>query len=557
MTIFLIFFSFSCALFPKKLNAIGPQVGVNDSSKKITDSAKNIGLKPYRDIVTKNALTRQGLFTVHKINERYFFEIRNQILEKEILVVSRIEQGAAGGRLGYAGDQIGESQILFSRGPGNKLFLRLLSYNDRSADSSENGMYRTVKASNLQPIQAAFDIKAVRSDSSAVVIDVTDFLNSDNPLLYFDGGGKSTFGISGYQKDKSFITEVKAFPLNVEIRSFITYLMKERPVSYVLNVSFVLLPEQPMRPRYFDSRVGYFFRPYFDYDAPTGVERRDMITRWRLEPKEEDQEKYFRGELVEPQKPIVYYIDPATPKKWVPYLIQGVNDWQKAFMKAGFKKAIYALEAPIHDSAFSLFDARHSAIIYKASAIPNASGPHVHDPRTGEILETHINWYHNVQALIHDWYMIQAGPNDTGARKMVFDDQLMGQLIRFVVSHEVGHTLGLRHNMGASSTIPTDSLRSKTYLEKNGFCSSIMDYARFNYVAQPEDGLNREQLMPRIGAYDEWAINWGYRWLPQLRTREQEEAYMNQWIIASLKKDRPGEVHLIRAFNWKTLVMTI
>jgi hypothetical protein len=512
-----------------------------DTSNKKTNTSKIAQLKAYKDVITVSAITSKGLFTVHKVNDRYFFEIPNQILNKDVLLVSRIEQGAANVRVGdrgYAGDEIGESEIEFSIVPGNKLFIRLVSFTDRSSDTSANGMYRTVMASNLQPIQAAFDIKAFTPDSSAAVVDVTDFLNSDNPLLYFDGDGKKKMAMGSWQKDRSYISEIKAFPLNVELHAVNTYLRNEVPATFGLNVSFVLLPQQPMKPRYYDKRVGYFTRGYFDYDAPEGFKISEIVTRWRLEPKEEDKEKYLRGELVEPQKPIVYYIDPATPKKWVPYLVQGVNDWQKAFEKAGFKNAIYALEAPANDSSFSLYDARHNAIIYKASRIPNARGPQIHDPRTGEILETHIDWYHNVQQLIHDWYMVQASPNDAGARKMVFDDSLMGQLIRFVCCHEVGHTLGLRHNLGASSTVPTDSLRSKTYLDKNGFCPSIMDYARFNYVAQPEDHLTREELMPRIGVYDEWAIEWGYRWLPQLKTQEQEEAYMNQWIIASLKKDK-------------------
>jgi hypothetical protein len=262
-----------------------------------------------------------------------------------------------------------------------------------------------------------------------------------------------------------------------------------------------------------------------------------MITRWRLEPKDEDIEKYKKGELVEPKKPIVFYIDPATPKKWVPYLIQGVNAWQKAFEKAGFKNAIYALEAPANDTTWSLEDARHNAIIYKASFVENASGPQVSDPRTGEILESHINWYHNVQQLLHDWYFVQASPNDPAARKMIFDDSLMGQLIRFVCTHEVGHTLGLLHNFGASSTIPVDSLRSRRYVAANGHTPSIMDYARFNYVAQPEDSIAVKDLIPRIGVYDKWAIEWGYKWLPDLKTEEEEKAYMNRWIIQKLDKD--------------------
>lgn len=535
----------SCTLFRKPANkSATTTVTSTTTSKPSADSGGNTTLKkpkPYKEIITSKAKTDKGLFTVHQIDQRYFWEIPNSLLGKDILVVNRIAKGATdirpGGMLGYAGDQIGEVVIQFEKGPDYKLFIKTISYNERSNDSSENGMYRTVRNSNLNPIYASFDIKAFAADSAGSVVEVTDFLSSDNGLLYFDGPGKSTFTLGGYQKDKSYIESMEAFPINVELRAVNTYSKGNQTATYELNTSFVELPQQPMQPRYYDERVGYFKQTYIDFDKPQGVERTSMITRWRLEPKDEDKEKYLRGELVEPKKPIVYYIDPTTPKKWVPYLIQGINDWQQAFEKAGFKNAIYALEAPTDDSTFSLFDARHSAIIYKPSPVPNASGPNVHDPRTGEILESHINWYHNVMQLIHDWYMVQASPNDPKARKMVFDDSLMGQLIRFVSSHEVGHTLGLMHNFGSSSTVPVDSLRSKNYIEKNGFCPSIMDYARFNYVAQPEDGMEQKDLFPRINVYDEWAIDWGYRWLPQLKTREEEKAYMNQWIINSLKKD--------------------
>jgi hypothetical protein len=306
-----------------------------------------------------------------------------------------------------------------------------------------------------------------------------------------------------------------------------------------INSSLLLLPAVPMKPRFYDERVGYFTREYIDFDKnPQGVETVKMITRWRLEPKPEDVEKYKKGELVEPRKQIIFYIDPATPKKWVPYLIQGVNDWQVAFEKAGFKNAILAREAPVNDPNWSIEDARYSAIVYKPSDVANASGPHVHDPRSGEILESHINWYHNVMELLRNWYFVQASPSDPRARTMHFNDSLMGQLIRFVSSHEVGHTLGLRHNFGSSSTVPVENLRNKAWVEANGHTPSIMDYARFNYVAQPEDHIGAAGLYPRIGDYDKWAIEWGYKWLPGAPTAEAEVPVLNGITIRKLTDKR-------------------
>ncbi|RZM03213.1 MAG: DUF5117 domain-containing protein, partial [Pedobacter sp.] len=292
-----------------------------------------------------------------------------------------------------------------------------------------------------------------------------------------------------------------------------------------LNTSLVILPKVPMKSRYFDPRVGYFTVGYTDFDLnPQGVKEIELIKRWRLEPKPQDLARYKRGELVEPAKPIVFYIDPATPKKWVPYLKAGVNDWAKAFEKAGFKNAVMAKEAPSakEDSTWSIDDARHSAIVYKPSEIANASGPSISDPRSGEIMESHINWFHNVQSLVHDWYMIQTAAVDPRARKMTFSDELMGDLIRFVSSHEVGHTLGLRHNYGSSSTVPTELLRDKKFVEANGHTPSIMDYARFNYIAQPEDNISSKGLYPRIGDYDKWAIECGYKYFPEAKNAQQE-----------------------------------
>lgn len=510
------------------------------------------GPKPYNQVITAKAKTDKGLFKVHFVDDRYFFEIPDSLLKREILTVSRISKAAAGNRasmLGYGGDQIGDNVISFEKGPNNKIFLKSISFGERSIDSTAQGLYKTVMNSNIQPLVASFDIKAFAKDSisgvKGSVIDVTDYVNSDNDILFFDAGAKKALSLTGQMPDRSYIKEIKSFPTNIEIRTVKTYMKtpagpggpmgpgggSPSPATYELNCSMVLLPSDPMKPRYFDPRVGYFATSYVDFDAnPQGVKNQSLITRWRLEPKAEDVEKYKRGELVEPKKQIVFYIDPATPKKWVPYLIQGVNDWQAAFEKAGFKNAVVAKEAP-KDSTWSIDDARHSVIVYKPSDIANASGPHVHDPRTGEILETHVNWYHNIMQLLRNWYFIQASAIDPAARKMTFDDKLMGELIRFVSSHEVGHTLGLRHNFGSSATVPVEKLRDKQWVEKNGHTPSIMDYARFNYVAQPEDHITAKGIFPRIGDYDMWAIEWGYKWLPQFKTPAEEETYSNQEII--------------------------
>lgn len=508
------------------------------------------GPKPYKDVVTDKAVTRKGLFNVHKVDDKWLLEIGDSILTRDILVVNRISKApidTRAGFTGFAGDEINENVIRFEKGPNNKIFLRNLSFSVYAKDSTKP-MYKSVMVNNIQPIAAAFDVKAYAPSNDGSVIDITDFIAGDNDLFFFAPSIKSALRLGGAQPDKSYIVDVKTYPINTEIKTVKTYSKSPAPspipgmmpagpggnATFELNTSLVVLPKVPMKPRYYDDRVAYFTTEYTDFDAdPQGVKDISMVTRWRLEPKPEDVEKMKRGELVEPVKPIIFYIDPTTPAKWVPYLIQGVNDWQAAFEKAGFKNAIMAKVAPTkeQDSTWSLEDARYSAIVYKPSTIPNAMGPHVHDPRSGEIIESHINWYHNVMRLLRDWYLIQASPSDPKARKANFDDELMGQLIRFVSSHEVGHTLGLPHNMGSSAATPVEKLRDKAWVEANGHTSSIMDYARFNYVAQPEDNISQVGLFPRIGDYDKWSIEWAYKPIFG-KTEEEEKAELNEWVKA-------------------------
>jgi len=498
-----------------------------------------VKIRPYREIITNEAISQRGLLGIHKVGDRFLIEIPDSLLERPIFVVCRITKAAAHLRvlkysIGYGGDLLNQNVICFSKGPSNRIFIRQLSYFEKSVDSSENGMYRSFKASDLQAIVASFPVKTISPNGFNYVLDCTDYLNSDNNIFFFDPQIKTILNLGPIQSDKSYISFIHSFPENTEIATVKTYTCVGELVTYELNTSLILLPASPMREREFDPRVGYFYSSYLNFDRnPQGTEISKAIRRWRLEPKPGYWENYLRGELVEPKKPIVFYIDPATPKKWVPFLIAGVKDWQKAFEKAGFKNAIYAREAPTknEDSTWSLEDARYSAIVYKSSEIKNASGPPLSDPRTGEILESHINWYHNIMQLLHEWYFVQASPIDPRARKMEFDDSLMGNLIKFVITHEVGHTLGLQHNFGSSSTIPVDSLRDKMWVETNGICPSIMDYARFNYVAQPEDSIGEKGIFPRIGKYDEWAIEWGYRCFPEFNNDPKRESeYLNQWV---------------------------
>lgn len=510
-------------------------------------------LKPYKEVITDKAVTLQGLFTVHRVEGKYYFEIPDSLLGREVLAVVRLSKTAGGE--GYAGEIENQQTLVFEKGTDDHLFIRVVTIVS-SADST-NVLAKAVRNSNVDPIAVALPIAAYGPGGQSSVVDVTDFFKTDNPVTGLNAAAKRRLELSGQAAERSYIGSIHTFPLNTEIRTTKTFMTvppqptlslggEKTPVRVAdavgavtleVNTSLLLLPKEPMKRRLFDPRVGYFADDYTVFgDDQQRVDKQTFIVRWRLEPRPEDMDKYRRGELVTPAKPIVYYIDPATPRKWRPYLIAGIEDWNKAFEKAGFKNAVSAREWPEDDSTMSLEDARFSVLRYFASDKENAYGPNVHDPRSGEILESHIGWYHNVMQLLHDWYMIQCGAVDPRARFMQFDDSLMGSLIRFVSSHEVGHTFGLRHNMGSSSCTPVALLRDKAWVEANGHTPSIMDYARFNFVAQPEDHIGEQGLFPRIGAYDKWAIQWGYTYTG-LEDVKADRKISGGWIVDSLQAD--------------------
>ncbi|CAM4317777.1 zinc-dependent metalloprotease [Gillisia limnaea] len=518
-----------CAVFQPK-----DKKGTAQTSEKSDSKDKN-GIKPYDKVITKEAKSDEGLFTVHKVDDNYFYEIPDSLINREMLTVTRIAKTATG--IGFGGGKQNTEVHRWEK-KNNNILLRLVSHEIYAADSLP--VHEAVVNSNFDPIIQSFAIKAISKDSinSSYVIDVTDLYTKDIQTLGLPDRTRKEYKVTRLDDSRSYIDTIRSYPENVEIRHVKTYNAGEPPsnastgsISLEFSNSMILLPKVPMERRYFDQRVGWFARGQTDYglDAQESKTVR-YLDRWRLEVKDEDIEKFKRGELVEPKKQIVYYVDRATPKQWIPFIKQGINDWQVAFEAAGFKNAIVAKDPPTkeEDPDWSPEDVRYSVVRYLASPIPNANGPHVSDPRSGEILESDINWYHNVMTLLRNWFFVQTAAINEDARGVQFKDEVMGRLIRFVSSHEVGHTLGLPHNMGSSVAYDVEDLRDPEFTKKYGTAPSIMDYARFNYVAQPGDG--DVALMPEIGVYDKYSISWGYRPILDKKGKEEKET-LDQWIL--------------------------
>ncbi|MEB8346443.1 zinc-dependent metalloprotease [Flavobacteriaceae bacterium KMM 6898] len=504
----------------------------NDATK----SKDKNGIKNYSEVITKDAITDVGLFMVHKIKEEYYYEIPFDKLKKEMLWVSRISQLSQGLGGGYfnAGSKTNEQVVQWIRFQ-DKILLKVKSYAN-VADSTK-AIHNSVVVNNYEPTLFAFDIKAFNTDTTAVVINVTPLFNTDVVAISgLSAKLRKEYKVKKLESSLSFINGIKSFPENIEVKQDLTYSASEPPsfsdmesISLQMNQSMILLPKEPMRPRTYDPRVGFFTVSQYDYGSKElKADQKTYIRRWRLEPK--DPEAYARGELVEPIKPIVYYLDPGTPENLRQYIKQGIEEWQKPFETAGFKNAILAKDAPTaeEDPEFSPEDVRYSVVRYVASTTRNAMGPSVSDPRSGEIIESDIIWYHNHLRSYRNRYLLETGAANPSARTLNTPEGEIGEMMRMVIAHEVGHALGFPHNMAASYAYPVDSLRNGVFTQENGIAASIMDYARYNYVAQPEDENIR--FIRQIGPYDHYATNWGYRLIPTAIAMETEKDTLNQWI---------------------------
>ncbi|TMI61525.1 MAG: zinc-dependent metalloprotease [Bacteroidetes bacterium] len=515
-----------------------------DTASKAPAPAK---LRPYKDVITAQAVTKPGLFSVHKIDDKYYFEIPDSLLKREVLFTTRLVKVPTGSPR-FGGEIVNSIIVSFEKAGEDKLYVRVIT-NVAVADST-NAIAKAVRNSTIDPIAMIFDIKA-KKDNKSSVIEVTDFIAKDNSITGFDANAKKSMSLGAVAADRSFIMSVNPYEQNIEIKTMKTFGMgaaspaagaapgEAAPastsanvgVTFELSTSIMLLPAVPMQSRHSDPRVGYYSENYKIFsDAQQKVEDKNFIVRHRMEPKQEDIQRYLKGELVEPKEPLVFYVDPATPKQWRQYIIAGINDWNEAFKAAGFKNAIIGKEWPENDSSMCMEDVRCKIVRYFPTEQSFSYGPRVYDPRSGEILQTYIGWSHSKLQSLYEWYFVQAAAVDSRARTTKFSTELMGSLIRAAVAREVGHTLGLRNNMAGSSAYPVEKLRDKKWLEANGFSASIMDNIHYNYVAQPEDHISPKDLLPKIGEYDKWAIKYGYSYTGK-NNFEDDKKLVQKWTV--------------------------
>ncbi|WP_397446995.1 zinc-dependent metalloprotease [Polaribacter sp. R77954] len=532
----IVFFSLILAfMMPTTMEAQKKKSKKNPTEQPLQKPKKSKTPK-YSDFVKAATKTDDGLFKVHQNKSDFIYEIPKNQLGKEMLLVTRIKEIPAGLGGGYvnAGSKINTQVIVWEKFQ-NKILLKVKSYDAVANDSLP--IYKSVKANNLEPIIYAFDIKTQNADSTAVLVDVTKLFSSDiKAITALPSYYRKRYKVRRLDASRSFINSIKSYPKNIEVVQDFTFDADAPPsnsstntITIRVNQSMIVLPEHKMMPRLYDKRVGYFSIGNVDYSSEAlKADDKRYIRRWRLEPKDID--AYNRGELVAPKKPIVYYLDPGTPDKLKKYIKQGVDDWAKVFETAGFKNAIMAKYPPTkeEDPEFSMEDIRYSSIRYVASTTRNATGPSVSDPRTGEIIESDIIWYHNHLRSYRNRYLLETGAANPSARTLNTPDEEIGEMMRMVISHEVGHALGLPHNMAASYAYPVDSLRSGKFTQKMGIAATIMDYARYNYVAQPGDENIR--FIRQLGPYDHYAINWGYRKIPSAKTPEDEVKTLDKWI---------------------------
>lgn len=488
-------------------------------------SRTSTGPKPYKDVITSKAVTRAGVFSTHRLDDKLFFEIPRGELGSEMMMIARAVESTLQDPGGFFGG--GAQRLVRWEREGNSVVLRGRSYR-LQMDSTEN-LFRQVRGFQNLPVIARFDVAAWSPTDSNAVIDVTDLF-----LTYKQEMG----AVQGATKDRSWFEHVATFPRNIEVEATQTGSARPTgapptapPTSQTMRLhwSFLKLPDTPMMPRYADNRVGFISTSYFDFSSREHEsEQKRIIHRFKLVPK--DTAAFLRGELVEPVEPIIYWIDPATPEWMKPWVKVGVDKWNVAFEQAGFKNAIRGEYAPADDPDWSIYDLRHSIIYWRPSTVANATGGQVVDPRTGQIIKGEVNMYHNIMQLQREWYFVQVSPLDVRAQRLPMPDSLMGRLVEYVVTHEIGHSIGFPHNMKASAMYPVDSIRSRGFLDRmGGHVATLMDYSRFNYVAQPEDSIPPHMLIPQVGPYDKFAVRWGYRPIPSARTPEAEVVTLDRW----------------------------